>query len=251
MSKTQGVFFGVFLFTEEEVTLIPQFAKTNEEKSRAFRDFESSCIRDTDPVPPIVSDEATVALLLDVCKHATALHAGLDFQMASPGCLRDSAGFGSERQVPVLAGYTLLRPFGDGIVETARAFLTEYSSYERGRPDRGLYFQMRTNASALTIAESIVAAAYGAGLVKASSAAVDAKIEAILQAQTPVLDPLVQAALAGTRAALNNLTKTWISNGFSLDVQSMPSSPATNKARKLIQRLCRIVDALEHAHNKL
>lgn len=252
MSKTRGVFFGVFLFTEEEVKLVPSFAKTEAERQRAFRDFEMSCIRDTDPVPPIIADDDTTSLLLNVCKIATELHAGLDFQGGS-GDITDVPSVQRPRgALPIQHESFLYHTVGSARVEVARMYLSSYENYSNGRPDRGLHVGFRTNVNASVLAEALVSAAYNAGLVKSSAAVVDAEIEEILTAQSVVLEPLVHAALVGTRTALNNFAQTLAGADLATaKLQSMPSTPATNKARKLVNRLCRIVDALELAHNKL
>jgi hypothetical protein len=252
MSKTRGVFFGVFLFTEEEVTLVPSFSKTEAERQRAFRDFEMSAIRDLDPVPPIISDDATTTLLLDVCRIATKLHTGLDFRRGSGDIVDAPAVQRPLGALPIQYESFLYHTVDNARVEVARMCLFAYENYSRGRPDHGLSVIVRTNVNASVLAGALVSAAYNAGLVKSSAAVVDAKIEEILTAQSVVLEPLVHAALVGTRTALNNFTQTLAGADLAMaKLQSMPGTPATDKARKLVNRLCRIVDALELAHNKL
>jgi hypothetical protein len=240
--------FGVFLFTENEVTLVPNFCTTDAEKREALRNYSFSAITDTDSVPPLMAEASTTALLLAVCKHATALHTGLDFN--STDGYFDEQEFEKSPMLNTLGGIGYFRIFRKSAhnVEMFRCALRMFDNHSQGYAERGLFLYAFTNQPAQEIAAALVAAAYNAGLLKASAEAVEAKAEAILAAQKTALAPLVHAAVSGTRTAVNNLYRQVLDSG--LDVNNT-TSPATARVLKLMNRLGRIVDALELAHNKL
>lgn len=241
--------FGVFLFTENEVTLVPNFCKTDAEKRKAMHAYNLSAVAEASPtLPPLMAEAATTALLLDVCKHATELHTGLEFN--STDGYFDEQEFEKSPMLNTLGGigyFRIFRKRSEHDVEVLRGALRMFDNYSQGYAERGLFLYAFTNQPAQEIAAALVAAAYNAGLIKASAEAVEAKAEAILATQRIALAPLVHAAASGARTAVNNLYKQVLDSG--LDVNT--TSPATTRVLKLMNRLGRIVDALDSAHNKL